>query len=291
MPIYEQSYRNYEGEMRRHFRWVIVAEQELRVLVKAKPFLLLMLIALIHCLLRLLQVVGYDVIMQDPNHPLTPFLQQVEVIIVNARMFFDFIRLQAPIVFVVCLYAGSGMICNDFGNNLMEVYFSKPIRWYDYALGKILSLVAVGLMITAVPAVFLVILHNLLLPGMETLRETYWLPLAIGGFSLVVVVPCVLGILACSALLRSQNYAAIAVFMVLFANSAMGGMLAGLLQEQNYLLISFPMAMNRVGQHFFRDHRLLFNLRWEWSMLFVVLVTVSAAWVIFRKIRRADIAA
>jgi len=129
VPIYEQTYRHYEGEVKRRFRWVIVVEQELRVLVKTKVFLLLMMVALLHSILRLLQVVAYDVVIQDPNNPLTPLLRQVQGLVVNERMFFDFIRIQTPIVFIICLYAGSGMICSDFRNNLMEVYFSKPIRW------------------------------------------------------------------------------------------------------------------------------------------------------------------
>jgi hypothetical protein len=274
------------------FRWMVIVEQELRVLVKTRPFLLLVLVAMLHIMVRLLQVVACDVIMQDPNNPLTPLLKTVQGIMVSERMFFDFLWLQGPVLFIVCLYAGSGMICNDVRNNLLEVYFSKPIRWYDYALGKIITLGLIGLCLTAVPGLLLVILHNLLIPGdnWQTLFATYWWPAAILGFSLILILPCVLVILACSALLPSQNFSAIAVVMVLMANSAMGGLLAVLLQERNYLLISFPMAMHRVGQHFFNDRRLIFDLRWEWAMLFVTVVCLWGAWVVFRRARRAEIA-
>lgn len=292
MPIYKQSYRTYEGKMVHKFRWWVVVEQELRVLIKARVFLLLVLVALLHIMVRLLQVVACDVVMQDPNNPLTPLLKTVQGIMVDERMFFDFLRLQAPIVFIVALYAGAGMICNDVRNNLLEVYFSKPIRWYDYALGKSFSLIAVGLCLTMVPAILLVGLHNMLLPGenWQTLYATWTWPGAIVGFSLVFIVPCVFAILACSALLPSQNFAAIAVVMVVVADSAMGGLLAMLLQERNYLVISFPMAINRVGQYFFNDHRLIFDLRWEWSFLFVSLVSLWGIWVVFRRARRAEIA-
>lgn len=291
MPIYKQTYRNYEGRMRHSFRWWIVVQQELSVLAKAKIFMALIFGASIHIILRVLQVVAFDIVIQDPNHPLTPLLQNVQGIMVNERMIFDFIRLQAPVVFIITLYAGAGMICNDFRNNLMEVYFSKPIRWYDYALGKAFALILLGLSLTALPALGLTILHNMLLPGWDLFKETYWWPGAALAFSLTLVLPCALGILACSALLPSQNFAAIAVFMVLIANSGMGGLLATLLQQQNYLLLSFPMAINRVGQHFFGDRRLLFDSHWGWSMLFVALVSLWGAWVVFRKARRAEIAA
>ncbi len=129
MPVYRRTYRNFEGDYRRSFRWMLVFAQEWRVLLKFKIFLVLMLVAQLHTLLRLLQIVAYDVIMQDPNNVLTPLLSQVQIIVVNQRMFYDYVQLQAPMVLLITLYAGAGMICNDVRNNLLEVYFSKPISW------------------------------------------------------------------------------------------------------------------------------------------------------------------
>lgn len=291
MPIYRRTYRSFEGQVQRRFRWVVIVVQELRVLVKSRALLLLTLVALLHCILRLLQVVAYDVIVQDPNNPLAPALRQVRGLVVDSTMFFDFLRLQSSLVFIICIVAGSGMICNDFRNNLMEIYFSKPISWLDYAMGKIATLLLIGLVLTAAPALVLVVLHNLLAPGLDTLRASYWWPPAIVLFSLVILLPCVLGVLAFSALLRSQNLASISVFMVLAANSAMGVLLAGLLQNRNYLIVSFPMAMNRVGQRLFGDPRLVFTLGWGWALLFVAAVCLWALWIIFRHVRRAEIAA
>lgn len=291
MPVYQRSYRHFEGRTRQRFRWWIVIEQELRVLATARPFLILLLLALLHCILRLLQVVAYDVVIQDPNHPLTPILRQIQGLIVNEQMFFDFLRLQTPLIFILFLYAGSGMICNDFRYNLMEVYFSKPIRWYDYALGKFLALVLLGLSISAAPAIFLVALHNMLLANMEVLQQTWWWPFPIVAFSLVVIVPAALGILASSALLPSQNFAAIAIFMILIANSTMAGAFAGVLQNRNYFIIAVPMAINRIGQQFFGERFLLFDLRWEWSMAYVAGLSLIMMWIIVRRVRRAELAA
>jgi len=288
VPIYEQTYRHFEGRMQHRFRWAIIVDQEVRLLAQAKIFKLLILAAYLHCILRLLQVVAYDIIVQNPNNPLTPVLQNIEAIVVNERMFFDFIRIQSPLVFIICLYAGAGMICNDLRNNLVEVYFSKPIRWYDYALGKLLTLVILGMAITAAPALLLVLLHNSFVPSWELVFSSWWWPLAIIAFSLLIILPTALGILACSSLFSSQNYAAIAIFMVLIANTTMGGVLAAVLRERNYLLLSFPMSLNRVGQALFGDRRVVFELGWQWPLVFVVLFCLWAAWVVFRRARRAE---
>lgn len=290
MPVYTRTYRHYEGEFRRHARWALIVEQELRILAKTKIFMFLCACAFLHFLMRLLIVVAYDVIMQDPNNIAAPMLQQVQFIVVKEESFFDFLRIQAPLVLLTCLYAGSGMICNDFRNNLMEVYFSKPITWRDYALGKVLSLILIGLAFTVLPGVLLVVLHNLLAPGWETLTTTFWWPLEIFAFSLVFVVPCALGVLACSALLQSQNYAAIAVFMITVANGVLGGLLALFLRDENYLVVAFPTTINRVGQALFNQQHLLFTLHWGWSMLYIALVCLACMVIIFRRVRRAECA-
>lgn len=290
MPVYARTYRHYDGEFRRFARWMLVVEQELRILAKSKIFQMLCLGAALHTLLRLLQIVSYDVIMQDPNHPAAAVLQQVEVIVVKESTFLDFLGIQAPLVLLTCLFAGSGMICNDFRNNLMEVYFSKPITWRDYALGKIMTLVLIGLAFTAAPGIFLVVVHNMLAPGWDTLSTTIWWPLEILAFSLLIVVPAALGVLACSALLQSQNYAAIAVFMIVVANSALGALLAGFLRDPNYLIVSFPVALSRVGQAIFHQQHLLFTLHWGWALFYILAVCLIALYIVFRRVRRAECA-
>ncbi len=291
MPIYAKSYRRYEGRPRRHFRWLVIVEQEVATLMKFRVFKALFLLSMIHVILRMLQVVAYDVLAQDPNHPLQIVFANLDIAYIGPSTFFSFLYLQTTATFIILLYAGAGMICNDFKNNLMEVYFSKPLTWLDYALGKTMTLVLLGLSITALPGVLLVVLHNLLLPGMETLSDSWWWPLSIVGYSLLIVVPTSLCILACSALLPSQNYAAIATIMALVANSSLGGLLAGMLHQRNYLAVSFPLALRRIGETLFRDNRILFSLSWYWCFLYVSVVCAVALLIVLRKARRAEIAA
>lgn len=289
MPLYRQTYRSFDGELRRHCRWAIVVDQELRILIKNRIFAVFCIAALLHFLLRLFQVVAYDIIMQNPNNPLTQMLVHVEMIVVKPESFFDFLRMQAPLVFVTTLYAGAGMICNDFRNNLMAIYFSKPIRWYDYMLGKFLALLAIAMLFTAVPATLLVVLHNLFVPSAKVLQETYWWPLAIVKFSLLISVPCALGVLASSAMMKSQNFAAVAVVMLLAADSAMSLVLSNSLQRPALWLLSFPLCLNHLGQDMFYLKRSI-DAPQTWPIIFVVTVTALSAWVVLKRIRRAELA-
>lgn len=291
MPIYRQTYRNFEGRMVHRGRWLIVLEQEWRVLNSSKIFLALMILALIHIALRFLQIVMYDIVMQDPNHPLTPFLNRVQFIVVNENMLIEFVRLQTPLMYLLLLYAGSGMICNDFRNNLMEVYFSKPITWFDLALGKVLTLVTVGMAVMGVPAVLFVVLHNMLVPSWELLAQSWWWVPAIFVFSLVMVVPAALAILASSALLRSQGQAAVTIIMISVVNGIFGPLLAVLTRRKNLNIIWFLMAQGHLGEVMFGRAFPLWDLHWRWSLLYVVAVCVACIAIIFRRIKRAEVAA
>jgi len=290
VPIYTNTYREYDGRPRRWFRWLVVVEQELKTLAKFRVFKALFLLAFLHVIVRMLQVVAYDVMAQDPNNPLQMLLSNLDIIEINARTFFSFLYTQTSLMFILLLYSGAGMICNDTRNNLMEVYFSKPLTWKDYVIGKILSLVFLGLSITAVPGVLLVLFHNLLVPGVETLQVSWWWPLSITGYSLAIVLPTALCILACSALLPSQNYATITIIMALVANTSLAGLLAGLLRQRDYLGVSFPLALRRLGEYLFNENRILFSLSWHWCLLYVVVVSLCALAVVLRKVRREEIA-
>ena len=290
MPIYEQTYREYTGTYWQRFRWWIIIQQELRLLLKSRFFLITLLFSLLHFILRLMQITAFDIIAQDPNSTLAMFFANIENLEVNALMFYDFLRVQSALVFLVLLFAGSGMICNDVKHNLMEIYFSKPITWKDYALGKVLGLSLIGFIHTMIPALVLVIMHNLMLPGLDTLRDSAPWFFAIIGYSLAYVLPTALVVLASSALIKSKNFAAVSVLMVLIANTALGTTLAEVMRESNYYIVAFPLAVNRIGQQFFGDTRLEFSLRYEWSLLYVAVVSVVMLLIILRRVRQAEVA-
>ena len=291
MPIYRQSYRTYDGAVRSHFRWWVMIKQELRVLFRTRMFVGLVIMGYLHVCLRVLQVVTFNTLNTSKRNPIVEVLKQAEMFTVSPTTFFDFLRMQSGLVFLGAILAGAGMICDDYKNNLMEVYFSKPMTWKDYAAGKIMTLILIGLSFTAIPGILLIILHNMLAANWETLQATYWLPVSITAFSLALVVPCALGVLACSALSSSQRYASIAVFMILFGNLTVGKLVPDLLHERSYAIIAFPLAINRVGEAMFNARRPLFEISWEWSALYIGVVCIVSLWFICARVRRSEIAA
>jgi hypothetical protein len=288
VPVYDRTYRAFEGEARRRFRWWTVVTQELHVLLRLRPLQWLMLVPLFHVFLRFCQVAVYDAVAGNPNSPLAFAVRSASILSVNGRAFYDFLRIQSLFVFLLLLLAGSGMLCNDVRHNLLEVYFSKPLTWRDYMLGKVGTLVGLGLLLTAVPGVLLVLFHNLLAPGLETLQESWWWPLGIVGHSLAIVLPCALGTLAFSALFWSERWAALAAVALVIADWFAGYIMAEVLSNRFLLLASLPTSITRLGEAMLVRRASPLNLPWQPALVFVLAVCAVSLVVVVQTARRAE---
>ena len=290
MPIYEQTYRSYDGTLRPRFRWVTIVGQELRVLLSRRMFIFLVLLGNFHVVLRILQVFVIDVLSKQRFGAFGNIFAGAQFEETGAWIYFDFLRMQSPLVFITLIYAGSGLICNDFRNNLMEVYFSKPLNWRDYVMGKVMTLVTIGMALSAIPALFMALLHVLFVPTLEELGKTLVLVLPTIGFSLIFVLSFSLAILASSSLINSSRFASIAIFLLGFVDITIGVLLAVLTREQNYLALAFPVSLNHLGELMFREARYdnPIDVAWPWPTLFVLIVCGASLAIICKKVRRAE---
>ncbi len=290
MPIYEQSYRTFEGDTPRRAQWATVAAQEWRANMRSRFLVYLFLAGGFHFLLRVGQIIIFDLLVGDPNHPLSQVFGNLAFLKVDANTFLQFLKIQTPMTFFALLLAGSGMICNDFRNHLMEVYFSKPLTWVDYLLGKLTALVGIGMLLTAVPAVLLVILHNLMDPAWSTLRSTWWLPLPIAGFSLLVLITMAGSVLAASAISRSANVAAVGLFTIVLANTAMAALLPELLHSPDYALVAIPVSIIHVGSAFFGiPPGDAIGVHVSTPLLYVTGLAALALAIVARRVRHAEV--
>jgi len=290
MPIYDQSFRTYQGTLRRRGRWAVIARQEWRVLFSRRMFIFLILLGNLHVLLRVIQVFVLDVLAKQGGGELLGAMSDLQFEETGAWVYFDFLRFQSPMIFVTLIYAGSSLICNDFRNNLTEVYFSKPINWRDYVAGKVMALVGIGLALSAAPALLLALLHTMFNPGTETAIAALSYVVPIVSFSLLLVGSISLVILASSSLVESAKFAGAVVFLLAFVNIILGGAVSGLMQQQDYLVLAFPVSLNNIGEALFHESRYKnpVDVAWPWSAAYVALVCSFALGIVCRKARRAE---
>lgn len=291
MPVYEQTYRTYEGEVVRSFRWMAIVHQELRVLFSRRMFIFLVLLGNFHFALRILQIYVLDVASKQPFGLFGDVFADFEFMDTGAWIYFDFLRVQSPLLFITLIYAGSGLICNDFRNNLMEVYFSKPLDWRDYVTGKIATLVLIGMGLSALPALFMGLVHVVFAPTAAALRETAVLAVPTILFSLVLVLSMSLTILASSSLVNSSRVAGIGVFMLAMISASFGILLAILTRDPNFAAVAFPASLNYVGELLFKEQRypIPIDLPVVWPVLFIVVVCAASFLIVCRKVRWAEL--
>lgn len=260
MPIYSFTYRPFEGKYVRRLRWWVVFVEEVRLWNRSRFFQILFLLGMLQPIARFLQVILYNAAMQDPNHPLAPLIRTVTWLKTDSEMYYHFIRLQAPIVLLMLLFVGAGAICADKKNRLWDIYFSKPIHWYDYLLGKILTVVFAGYSLTLFPAMVLMFADYATKKGSTWFSLLEYAPIVWDTFlfSSVLVIPCALGIIAGSSIFPTENITVISIITIVLANTTLAGLLANFMKDANYMQISFPVAIYFLGQKIFDIQRNMF---------------------------------
>jgi hypothetical protein len=135
-----------------------------------------------------------------------------------------------------------------------------------------------------------VLLHNALVPSWDLLAKSWWWIPATFVYSLVMVVPASLAILASSSLIRSQGHAAITIIMISVVNGIFAPLLGTLLHNNNYMILWFVMAQGQLGEVMFQHPFWMWTLHWGWSLLYVVTVSLLCLFIIVRRVKRAEAA-
>jgi ABC-type transport system involved in multi-copper enzyme maturation permease subunit len=286
MPVFEQSYPTWSPSRGTRVRWLPIVRRELHTLLSQRGFKILLIVAAMPVLIHLLQIYSVNKLAAEPNGDLARVLRNVSISI-NPEFFFRFIHVQMYFVFVLVLYASSGLVCDDIRLNLAEVYFSKPLTTRDYLLGKIITVVGLGLLYTALPVLFLFAAQAMMVADAGYVQEYWWVPFAAVVFAFVFVVPTALATLACSALTTSRRYAAAAVITLLAANAFVAGLLADILNMRSVRVISVSEAMNRVGESLFSLESYV-PLAWPWALSVVVAVAAIGLAVLTRRVSRVE---
>ncbi|MGH9319769.1 MAG: ABC transporter permease subunit [Vicinamibacteria bacterium] len=276
MPLYDVSYRKYEGP--RSSRWsrsFALARSAAALLMRRRSFLLLLAACWIPAVVRAAQIY---VSRQFPQAP--------EFFAITPATWREFLGQQVrflPVV-LVSLATGASAIASDFASGALLLYLSKPISRFDYLLGKSMVVMVGIAAVTLAPALALLGLYLALAPNFELLREPPWLFFSIVGYSLFLALYFSLAVLAVSSLCRSgrvagAGFAAIVFGSEIVSRAAMGGRGAP-------PFVSMIGSAVDAGYWFFDD-----TAGGEgpfYSVMSMVFVMVLSAWVLNRRLRSGE---
>ena len=199
MPLYDLSYRRFEGPRTSRFRRSFaLARSAASLLLRRRSFLLLLAVSWIPAVVRAVQIY---VARQFPEAP--------DFFTITPETWREFLGQQVrflPVV-LVSLATGASAIASDFASGAFTIYLSKPISRFDYVLGKAMPVAGAVSAVTLAPALALLLLHLSLAPDFELLSKAPWLPLAVTAYSLFLALYFTLSVLAVSSLCRSGRVA------------------------------------------------------------------------------------
>ena len=283
MPIHTQDYRHWEGTLKAHShtRWWIIAKAELKLLAQRK------IVRLIVAIPPLIYILAHAMLIYIINQ-----VPGVDFVKIDGGFFQQFLFRIQPVpatffVALVAIFAGSGLIATDLKNNALSLYLSKPISWVDYLIGKF---AAIGILLgclTLIPGLLL-FLVQLLLAGTSFLKDNYWMPFSIIGYSVVIILSTSLLILLFSSLTTNSRYAIIGFSAVWFGSPVLYEVLRMITRTSKVALVSVWANYDLLGTIMFGGSP-DYSVHWVWSLLIHVAVITSCVLVLRRRIRAVEV--
>lgn len=241
MPIYDQSYRPYQGTLSNHsMRWMTIAKAGLSHYLSRKLFLVFLFVGFIPAIAR-----GVIIWLTHQS------AAGREVDIIDGAWFRNFLDWQGMFLLLVCIWPGAVLIARDLKTNAIQLYLSKPLTRLDYVAGKFAVLAGIAALLMPAPALLLFLMETGLSTDTTFVATYFWLPFAIIGYSLVVIVGAGLLALAASSFTRSGRYAGLLFFAIVFFSQAGGQLMRFITGNHSWIVLSLPALMDQTGAIFF----------------------------------------
>ena len=279
MPIYDLSYRHWEGSLHGpERRWRVIAEAGIRLLFSYKLFVFLLMLAWIPFFIQAFML--YMIMVRGANLGFT----------LGAGFFQNAYYVQFFPLVLVTIYAGSGLIASDLAANALPLYFSKPITRLDYIAGKFGVIAAFLALVFLAPVLLLFLFAVGVSPDLTFVRENYWVLFSIIGYGLFVVGLTSVFILALSSTSRSGRTVGVAFIAIVIFSGMMGTILSLFLRSGQILALSVWQNLVRLSDFFFMQNSGL-RLHWGTSLVVAALVVAWSLWTLFRRIRPVEVVA
>ncbi|MFL2869836.1 MAG: ABC transporter permease [Pirellulaceae bacterium] len=132
-----------------------------------------------------------------------------------SRILFNFFKFPQGIALIIVIgIVAPKLIAHDVRSRAFLLYFSKPIKPWQYLLGKIMVVATYVAAITTLPAFILYFIGIALSPGLSSILATWHVPFQIILASVVLCVPATIIALCFSSLTSQSRIAGFAWFMV-----------------------------------------------------------------------------
>jgi hypothetical protein len=252
MPVYDQTYQHWEGQVRaRAARFWPIAFEGVRGALKTKPSPFLNVLSRAMFILSQLPFLFYLVVIFVTRLYTGFHIASRTFDPASPRFYLDVLRNETVWVLMFTVFIGSGLIARDQRVNAIEGYLAKPLTVLDYVLGKFLVIAFFLSCVTLFPCLLLWLADWLLSSEAGYVQRILPQLGRIVVLSLLVIATCGLTVLAVSSLTKSDKVAAL---MWIGGNTVLflvGKMMSKMLQRPDLALISPFEAALAIGRRWF----------------------------------------
>lgn len=241
MPIFDQGYQHWKGSLSGHaWRCMTISRQGIRGILKGKiPMIRILLIGAWVPALALVVVLALWGMFEQGSETVISFIQPLLPPGVAADphayrhavwtiAYSTFFKFELFFIMLLVVLTGPNLVSSDLRFNALPLYFSRPLRRFDYFLGKlgvIASIVAAVAILPAVAAYLLGVCFSL---DLSVIRDTWRLLPASILYGLIIVVSAGTLMLALSSLSRRSLYVGIAWVGIWIFSAAVAAVLEGI---------------------------------------------------------------
>lgn len=239
MPIFDQGYQHWNGELSGHrWRWLAVARHGVRAQLQNRIVRLMLLVAWLPALALVVLLALWGLLEQQAESAIA-FLSRLlppEVVAqpkdyraaVWTIAYSYFFKAQLLGSLVLVLVVGPNLISRDLRFNALPLYLSRPLRRSDYFLGKLGVIgffLAVTLVVPAVAAYLFGVGFSL---DLGIVRDTHRLVWAGIAYGLVITLSAGTLMLALSSLSRRSIYVSLSWAGFVFLTQMLASALVGI---------------------------------------------------------------
>ncbi len=231
MPIYDQGYRPYQGELKRGTRAPIIAWWSLRPRLTKQAWGVLFLASIVFIVRAITLIFA----------PVTVGYSGAEAYSIRfvstggggMYALWSFMEFQVFAALLVPALIAGGVLGEDRRCGALHVYFARPVSRFDYLLGKFLALTVLVAAVTGLPAILLWIEMVVLARSPSFLIESAFAPFSI------VVATCLYSVyassitLALSAVFEKKGLVAVGVILfILFTRVGLAAVMSLSLDQE-----------------------------------------------------------
>lgn len=191
-------------------------------------------------------------------------------------------------IVLVLAFGAAGLIAEDLRHSALQLYFARPISKKDYITGKLAVVAFFVLMLTALPAVLLVVFKLIFAGSFAFLAQYPLLPLALLGYASVLTLFFGGYVLLLSASSRNTRYVIVLLFGSFYFSGILAEIVRGIFRTPYAQLLSLPADIRQVGSALL-GARLPYAVPPLLSFLVLAGVCALAAIVLLRKVRGVEV--